>query len=566
MVFNRKRRINTEHTAGSLIMSKYRNLVFIMAFALTGGIFLLISSSAAPIPYVNDPSHASQCVQNSPSKTIVAPGETFTAVVKLKNTGSSTFSSAYGTSLYDFNYGPEVWSASGKELSGNVGPGGTATFNLRVKAPPNPGTYKFEWGMLIVYNGFIRSACTGVNVTVARAPAITLLANSQNNNITVTRGASLSIGWSSSSSVAQSCVASGSWGGAKGASGAETRTGDTATAGTKTYSLACSNAGGASSVSRTVTVNNPPSTVPSKPGTTSKPGSTSKPSTSSPQSTAKPVVLTAPPIPDSFSATVEDEAAILLSWKQPAFDGIITGYEIERSTDQTTWAKINQDNIEGETFTDTDVKFETTYYYRIRAIGQGDLKSPYASTEVTTTQFESNTSEGETVLTSEDQRVNVYVPDDAIDEEAKCILRNDDELLAPAKDKYQPFQGPYQILCKKADGSIIGNFKTPVRITVNNEKSGFKKLAYFTYASDWQEVEGTLEDNQGSFEIIDQTSFAVLGQKSTTPLWLKIILFLIISVVVVIVTLRIIYFIKNKKAQSDFDRKNEDYYHKEHGI
>lgn len=548
--------------------SKYHMLIFVIAFAVTGGVFLLLSSQAAA-PYVDDPSHGSQCIQNTPSKTAVRPGENFTAVVQIKNTGTSTYSGAFGVSLYDFNYGEDVWSASGKDLSGNVGPGGIATFNLGLKAPSTPGTYKFEWGILIVFQGFIRYPCTGVTITVANPPVVTLLANSQSNNIIMTKGGSLALSWSVTNNPT-SCIASGSWGGAKAASGLESRSSDATSAGTRTYTLACSNGVGANSVSRTVTVNNPPVTTtnpnPSTPSTPRTPTSTRTPSQTTPLNTNPMTVIAPPPQPDSFSATVEDESAVKLTWKRPNYDGIVLGYEIERSTDQVKWEKINKETIEDETYTDTDTKYETTYNYRIRTIGQEDKKSSYATTQVTTNQFKSNTSSGEAVLTSEDQRVNVYIPDDAIDEDAQCILRNDNDLLAPAKEKYETFAGPLQILCKKADGSVIGNFKTPVRITINNEKSGFKKLAYYGYATDWQEIKGKIEKNQGSFEIKDQTSFAILGQRSSTPLWVKLLLSIIVLIFTVILGLRILYFIKNKKAQNEINRKSEDYYRKEHGI
>ncbi len=574
MLMNKKQKSGTFYSLASKIMgSKYHVLVFVVAFALTGGTFLLMSSKAA-IPYATDPSHAAACVQNTPSKTAVRPGENFTAVVRIQNTGSSTFSGAFGTALAEYRDGPGIWSASGLDLSGNVPPGGIATFNLSLKAPSNPGLYSFEWGMAIVFQGYIRNPCTGVGIAVANPPTVTLVANNQNSNISVTKGASLALSWTSANNPS-SCTASGSWGGAKAGSGLESRTGDTGSTGTKTYTLTCSNVVGSGSATRAVTVTAPPP-APATPSTgtpTKTPAKSSgsntsknKTTTQTPSAASAASVTTPPGVAEAFSARVVDESSIELTWKSPTYEGIITGYELERSTNKTDWTKINDDLIPDNMFTDTDVKFETTYYYRLKTVGANKMKSDYATTEVTTNKFESNTSDGETTLTSEDQRVNVYIPDDAIDGDALCTLRNNADLLPPTKNKYEPFEGPYQILCKKADGSIIANFKTPVRITVNAEKSGFKKLAYFNYTSDWEEVDGTLEKSLGTFEIKDQTSFAVLGQKSSTPLWLKIIISIIVLLVVIVGGLRLIYFVKGIQQRNAIKQKSEDYYHKEHGI
>lgn len=502
MIFHKKHKINTEHPKGSLIKSKYHLLVFILSFAITGGVLLLLSTSAAVI-YTSDPGHASKCIENRPKdgRTTFRPGENFTATVRIQNTGTTYFAGDFGMGLGDLNYAPAVWNASGTDLSGNVGPGGVAAFNLNLKAPATPGAYRFEWGVGIAFNGFIRDSCTGTVITVANPPAPT-----------------------------------------------PTPTPTPSPTPAPTPSPG--------------TTAKPPTTS-STPRTTTKPSGTNRTTTTTPSS---PVVTTPPPTPTDFSGKATDDSTVQLSWKSSVYAGTLLGYELERSKDTVTWEKITTELVADEVFTDTDIKYETTYNYRVRAVGQNDLKSEFATTTVTTNPFESNTSDGESVLTSEDQRVNVYIPDSAIEGDAQCSLRNDNDLLAPTKDKFEPFAGPYQILCKKADGALIGNFKSAVRVTINNEKSGYSKLAYFSYASDWQEVEGKLEDNTGSFEIQDQTSFAVLGQKSSTPLWLKIIIAIIVLGVTIIGGLRLLYFIKNKQAQNDFARKNEDYYHKEHGI
>lgn len=563
--------------AKKIIRSKHHAVVFLLAFAITGAVILLLPTQAAVL-YAPNPPHASACVENTPSKNVVRPGENFTARIRIQNTGSSTFDSNFGIALAEYTDGPSIWNASGTYLSGPVGPGGIAEFNLGVKAPGTPGVYNFNWGMAIVFTGYITNPCTGRTVTVATAPDVSLQANNQNNNITLTRGNSLNLTWSATNGPT-ACTASGNWNGAKGAIGNENRDGDANSAGTKTYSLACSNAAGGNSVSRIVTVNNPPVTPnipPAIPNTPSTPASPSKPPTKSTPKPTKtntntippkvaPAITIPPSAPNAFSSQVVDNSVIKLTWEKPTYDGILLGYELDKSTDKSTWNPVGEALITAETITDKDVKFETTYFYRLRAAGSGDLKSEYVQTEVTTSQFSSNT-KGEVLLVSEDQRVEVSIPDSAIDEDASCNLQNNNELLPPSKEKYESYIGPYQILCKKNDGTIIKAFNSPLTVTINAKGSGYKKLSYFSFGTDWQETEGTFKKNVGKFEIKDQTSFAVLGQKGSTPLIVKLLIGLIVFGVVVILCIRILRFIRSRQDQNAIQKQNDDYYHKEHGV
>lgn len=91
-----------------------------------------------------------------------------------------------------------------------------------------------------------------VTVTVAAAtpaPAVSF----SGNPLTITRGASSTLTWSSTD--ATSCTASGEWTGSKAASGNQAVT--PASTGSKTYTLSCTGAGGTTSQSVTVQVNAP---------------------------------------------------------------------------------------------------------------------------------------------------------------------------------------------------------------------------------------------------------------------------------------------------------------------
>lgn len=556
-------------------------IVFII-FGVIGGIYLYLSTQAAGT-YVTDPQHRAACIENSPSKTIVRPGEVFTARVRIQNVGSSTFSGAFGTLLGEFRDGPEVWNASGKELSSNIPPGGIATFNLTARAPSTPGVYPFEWAMGIVFKGFIPTACTGKTVQVINPPSVSLKANGQ-GNISLQRGSGLTLNWSSTNSPTR-CVASGNWGGDKPGSGSESRTGDTSTTGTKTYTLACSNGVGSGSDTRQVTITSPPAPPTSSGGSgsssgggggggsTSSGGSRPTPTPAAPPSGGStstppnPATPTEPPTtPTNFSASIKNDTTVELTWTKPEFNGVLAGYELERSQNQQDWQKVQEQVIENETYSDTVVGFETKYYYRIRAVDYSDNKSEYASTEITTPPFTANFISDEVTITSEDGKLSVRIPKEAIDGDAQCSLRNNNAILPPEIGRFENAAGPYEVLCKTKDGNIIESFNSPLAVTYKTEDLNYASLSYFAYGEDWQEIQGQYSDNVGFFEIKDQTSFTIMGKVKSTPLIVRVVIVLAIIATLIFGSLFGFYMYSRYKLNKSAKNKYDDYYRKEHGY
>lgn len=562
-----KNRSKRSHPVHAPTGKKLGFLGFILSFAALGGILLFFQSQAA-IVYQTDPIHKAQCILNSPSKTVVKPGERFTARVQIKNTGTSVFAGSVGMALAELRDGAAIWNASGTDLSNNVGPGGTATFNLSVRAPSTPGTYTFDWAMGIVFRGYIRSGCTGKTIRVTNPPSVNLKVNGKSSNISLQRGQSLSLNWSASNSPT-SCTASGTWGGSKAASGTENRSGDTRASGTKSYTLSCSNQVGTSTQTRVVTVTNPPSSggggsstpVPRPSGGSG--GSTSRPSgnTSTPSAPA-PI---APPAPTNFSALLSEDSAVQLSWELPEYFGALSGYELERSTDNEKWERVGPESLTDQAYVDTTTDFQTTYYYRVRTLEASGLKSDYATTETTTGEFVSNLEAEGTTLTSDDQSVTVFIPKDAIEEEASCNLYNNNDVLPPTEDKHVTLTGPYEILCKNKDGNLIESFKVPVEVSVT-ENTSYKGIRYFSYEEDWQEVTPERADNIAKFTLQDQTIFTAIGQEKSTPLWIKILIGLFIIVGLVLGVLLLLNIINRIKQRNQYETQNEDYYRKEHGY
>lgn len=536
----------------------------------------MIFKSSAATQWVSDykQPHGSLCTSVVPSRSVVKPGDKFTAVVTMKNTGTSNFSPNYFF-LTEFNneVATNYWKATYQLLTKDILPNQTATFNLGLTAPSTIGNYDFNWAMGVVYKGYVHNPCTGYKVLVLPPPSVSLSLNGQNSNISVTQGASLAISWTASL-WPTSCTASGNWSGSKSPPSGNTIniTGDTATPGTKTYSLQCSNAYGPSStVTRTVVVNPAPTPNPTPPsGTSPTTSSPSSPSSSTTRSTNKPVpavvVDTLPPTPPGNFKAEFKESVVELAWETSTDDFGVSGYELERSANQTDWQKIGN-LITKEFYSDTDVGFQSTYYYRLKAIDESGNASQNVTTEITTGSFSANVKAEEgIVLTSEDEVVQVTIPKSALSEQASCDLRQSD-ILHPGIEKFVSVTGPYELLCKLESGERVHVYNEPVivQITLNeSQKKQYSDLKVFTMKNDWEEVLDVSEDN--SFVLGDSTDFAIMGKLKKTPLWQKIlaILFVVAAIIGIgMVGLTQIYRYRLKKQ---IEKHNQDAYNKERGY
>ena len=87
--------------------------------------------------------------------------------------------------------------------------------------------------------------------------------------------------------------------------------------------------------------------------------------------------------PTSLEAVAVGAQEIDLSWQDNATNE--TGYRIERSTNGDTWSQLGSDLPAGTTsFADTTVVDETTYYYRVKALG-ASADSEYSNVDSATT-------------------------------------------------------------------------------------------------------------------------------------------------------------------------------------
>lgn len=167
-------------------------------------------------------------------------------------------------------FGSEAtWTTPAGDLTKSFGtiPGGTVTFNFNVTAPTDAGSYLFQWKMSedCVEDFNNASAAATINVS-GGGPSVDLRAHTPDvasdptgaNTLIVLKNQSLYLSWTTANNPAV-CTASGAWSGSKTPSGgSENRTADTASAGSKTYTLNCVKNGATDSRNVTVLVIDPP--------------------------------------------------------------------------------------------------------------------------------------------------------------------------------------------------------------------------------------------------------------------------------------------------------------------
>ncbi len=434
------------------------------------------------------------------------------------------------------------------------------------------------------------------------------------SNSRVTQNSALTINWVTSD--AQSCTASGTWQGQSTppAGKSANRTQDTATTGTKTYTLTCYNGQLSTTKSTTVTVVSAPSgnspqeqpsssptsqpPVTSTPGTTTTSGSSSssgstggsgsgssstkKPGTgptatkpgASADSQAIPAApvdtsdSTAPDAPTQFTA-VADQATgfVSLSWLQATDNVGIGHYVLERSVDQTNWETVN-DQLIDTVYSDNKVNFLTKYFYRVKAVDTNGNQSTYVTAEVTTTSFVANvTVTAGGTFSAADGWMTVKVPAGAVSKDALCAIR-DDSVLPPVEKNYSLFAGPYALSCRAEDNTLIDSFSSPAVVTMQLEPSVGKQYNdrrfYTGTGGSWKQSKAQVKGDTVSFEVKDGLQIVGLGRKKSS------IISLILKILVIILGIGAclglvvgLLYLRYKRQQSAL---YDDYYKQQYGL
>lgn len=387
-------------------------------------------------------------------------------------------------------------------------------------------------------------------------------------------------------------------------------------AGTFTYSIYCSDSSGAFHTannacgytpcdSTTITVTNPPASppasgggnnggggsapsgggssgggsVPSAGSSGGSSGSTPKKTTStapSPANTTQPVRV-APGPPSDFTASAKPgETGVSLTWKAPSAASSVSAYVLERSTDGgQTWVVVTS-TIVGTDYVDTETQFGTQYYYRLASIGTAGDRSDYVYTQISTTSFVPNLHPAsELTLYSKDRIVTVRLPVGSVGKDAVCSIEANIQLGDyPDINDYVLAAGPYTVVCKYEDGSLVSDFLKPFTVSVATKelRKKYNVLSYYSrtgQSTTWTEITGITQADGGltdTFEVKSANVIAVMGKPHHTPAWVKatrILLTLLFIVVVVIVGGRLLSgFVLRRRLQ----QQQDDYYRKANGL
>jgi hypothetical protein len=192
-----------------------------------------------------------------------------------------------------------------------------------------------------------------------------------------------------------------------------------------------------------------------------------------------------PSAPQNFEASVSGNSSIvILTWAastDPYANAPILTYEVDRSEDQTNWAVLDT-GLSATRDSDTSAKFGVHYYYRVSAQDDAGNTSGYAYSDVSTPEFASNvTTGGTSTYTSSDGLASVDLPDGAAPANANCAVAVNTMTLQIMNGK-KLVAGPYQLVCKDADGNMVTDFNSAVAWTIKlkGKLKGVKNPAAFT--------------------------------------------------------------------------------------
>jgi hypothetical protein len=415
-------------------------------------------------------------------------------------------------------------------------------------------------------------------------------------------GQAYAVHWSSSGATS-GCVAGGS-----GYSGSVAASGTTNisqnSAGTYSYSLNCTNAGGTTTKNASVVVNpNPPPPPPMvtpqpptvnpappppnptptvsptpSPSTGGKGGAAPSPSPSpggilgifskpAPQAPQTPDT-TAPGTPESFQATSDSSGLVGLSWNAASDDRGIKGYIVERSLDQKTWdVLIGADDLSDTSYADKTTTYNVHYYYRVHAIDTSGNQGGLATADVTTQAFVANTSaDSSTTVTSDDGLVAATLPSGTVAADASCSLITDtSNKTSLSSTKLLLAAGPYSLLCRDASGNNIDTFDTDVTLSVSTTAKQFSKLTNFAFYqydggnAAWTKMVTTTDKKS---KVITATTraplqFAVLG---SAPAGIPLNLILIIIFILLIIGAFLFFRARQVKKQQYDEYIRHKYY------
>jgi outer membrane biosynthesis protein TonB len=234
--------------------------------------------------------------------------------------------------------------------------------------------------------------------------------------------------------------------------------------------------------------------------------------------TVSPGDTSPPSVPQDFSASVV-QGSVALEWSASTDDTGVDHYLLERSTNQQNWSSVG-DAIGGITYSDGNVDFNTTYYYRLSAYDTAGNHSDYATVTVKTSSYQANVlNASDSQIKSDDGLAAADFPAGTFPGDAVCIIMR----TQPSKAT-NLVTGPYQINCKGAEGDQIGHFNQPVSVVLKapNGKNVGSLQAVSLDGGSVSPIKATVassKDGTLTFKLADDKQFGT-SAKPTSLMWL----------------------------------------------
>ncbi len=287
-------------------------------------------------------------------------------------------------------------------------------------------------------------------------------------------------------------------------------------------------------------------------GGKSSSGGTKSGSSSSPSGSTTPSGGAAVSAPSNFTANA-NAVGVILSWSlSSGGSGEIT-YLIDRSTDQQDWTPVTS-NISGATYVDSEAGFSTQYYYRIQAADTSGNASDYAAAQVMTGNFSPNAGGDNVSLTSDDGVVTAAIPASALNGDAACAVVeqgvNDQPANSSTASKTPIVVGPYQLICRDAEGNVLDSLKGTVAIeakisaTLIGKYKGFSGVVSDQDTAAWKAADASKYDSKAKivkFNINGIETFAITAKKKA-----NVSLYIKVGLAILIVGGLVFVFIKRK--------------------
>lgn len=249
---------------------------------------------------------------------------------------------------------------------------------------------------------------------------------------------------------------------------------------------------------------------------------------------------TKPTVPTNFQAEQFGSGEVDLSWDASTDNIAVEAYELERSTDQTEWTKLD-DAISDTSYTDSTADYATTYTYRLSAKDTAGNFSDYALVDITTNDFTANAyADEDSTISSDDGLVEITIPAGALSEDSFCEISKDSTRVSPKG--YKLATGGYSVSCRNKAGDSVTSFDKAAKVTMHLKS--FKKFknfkAYSVDGNNLSPIESSFNKNTGdlTFNLSELQTFAAFGAKGGSA-WYLWILFPLLLIGLVLLILRI---------------------------